>query len=326
MEIFSIIAAFILVIACINFMNLSTARASRRLKEIGVKKSMGVSRFSLGIQFVFEAFLLSLFALVVALIGVQFFLPIFNQIVDKNLTLNFDVQFLTFSGLVLAISTFLAGSYPAFYLSGFKPIQVLKGKMTNSLSDLWIRKGLVIFQFCTTALLISSVMVISSQIDYVMNKNLGYDREQVIQFNADGNLDDNSATFIHELKSIPGIENAALFGHDLLGDKGMTTGLSWDGKDPESKIRFANLEIGVGLIETFGIELLEGRTYSDEFGDETSKIILNEKAIEVMELEDPIGKTIKLWRRDREIIRGGQKLPPGVSSRRNPSVLHAVLS
>lgn len=301
-EIFSVIAAFILLIACINFMNLSTARASRRLKEIGVKKSMGVSRFSLGIQFVFEAFLLSLFSLVVALLGVQLFLPVFNQIVDKSLTLNFDVQFLTFGGLVLASSTFLAGSYPAFYLSSFKPIQVLKGKMTNSLSDLWIRKGLVIFQFCATALLISGVMVINSQIDYVMNKNLGYDREQVIQFNADGNLDDNTATFIHELKSIPGVENAALFGHNLLGDKGMTTGLSWEGKDPESRIRFANLEIGIGLIETFDMQLLQGRTYSDEFGDESSKIILNEKAIEVMGLEDPIGKTIKLWRRDREII------------------------
>ena len=176
-EIFSIIAAFILLIACINFMNLSTARASRRLKEIGVKKSMGVSRFSLGIQFVFEAFLLSVFSLFMALMGVQLFLPVFNQIVDKNLTLNFDGQFLSFTGLVLAISTLLAGSYPAFYLSGFEPIQVLKGKMTNSLSDLWIRKGLVIFQFCATALLISGVIVISSQIDYIMNKNLGYDRE-----------------------------------------------------------------------------------------------------------------------------------------------------
>ncbi|MEO9482742.1 MAG: ABC transporter permease [Ekhidna sp.] len=301
-EIFSIIAAFILLIACINFMNLSTARASRRLKEIGVKKSMGVSRFSIGIQFVFEAFLLSLFSLIVALTVVQFFLPVFNRIVDKNLTLHVDLQFLSVCGIVLLAVTLLAGSYPALYLSGFKPIQILKGKMTNSLSDLWIRKGLVIFQFCATSLLISSVLVITSQIDYIMNKNLGYDKEQVIYFNTDGNIDENSSTFIHELKKIPGVENAALFGHDLLGDKGMTTGLSWEGKDPEAKIRFANLEIGYDLIETFGMEMVQGRSYSNAFGDESAKIILNEKAIEVMGLEDPIGKTIKIWRRDREII------------------------
>ena len=178
----------------------------------------------------------------------------------------------------------------------------MKGKLTGTAGDLWARKGLVIVQYCASAVLITSVLVVSSQIKYVLNKNLGFDKEHVIYFNADGGLDEQSPIFINELKNIPGVVNAAGFSHDLLGGMGKTTGLNWEGKDPDEKIRFGNLEVGYDLIETFGMELSAGRTFSKEMGDTNSKIVLNEKAIEATGIKDPIGKTIQLWGRNREII------------------------
>ncbi|MEM7297780.1 MAG: FtsX-like permease family protein [Bacteroidota bacterium] len=302
-RLFSGIAILVLFIACINFMNLSTARASRRLKEIGVKKSFGVRRRSLIFQFFTETFLLSLISILVAGAIAWMVLPAFNNLTAKQLILSLDQDLLLFSLATLSITTLLAGSYPALYLSSFQPIAILKGKLTGTIGDLWARKGLVILQYCASAILITSVWIISSQVHYVQNKNLGFNKEQVIYFEADGKLDyESSEIFVDEVKKLPGVINAAGFSHDLLGDVGKTTGVSWDGKDPESKIRFGNLEVGFGLIETFGMEMAQGRAYSREFGDDDSKIILNEKAIEVMGMEDPIGKTFTLWRKSREII------------------------
>ena len=302
-KLFSAIAILILLIACINFMNLSTARASRRLKEIGVKKSFGVRRRSLIFQFFTETSILSLVSILVAFLITWLVLPAFNNLTAKQLALSLDQDLLLFSLIVLVITTLLAGSYPALYLSGFQPIAILKGKLTGTIGDLWARKGLVVLQYCASAILITSVWVISSQVKYVQNKSLGFKKEQVIYFEADGRLDyETSEIFVDEVKKLPGVLNAAGFSHDLLGDVGKTTGVSWEGKDPEERIRFGNLEVGFGLIETFGMEMAYGRAYSREFGDDDSKIILNEKAIEVMGMEDPIGKTFTLWRKSREII------------------------
>ena len=301
-RLFSIVAGLVLLIACINFMNLSTARASRRLKEIGVKKSMGASRRSLALQFYVETFVLTIISTLAAVVLVLVLLPIFNEITGKSLQLVFTQELVQFLIGIIAITAVLAGSYPAIYLSGFEAISILKGKLSSSIGDGWARKGLVIVQYGVSVVLITSVLVVSSQIKFVLDKNLGFQKEQVIYFNADGKVGKNTSTFLSELQKIPGVISAAEFGHDLLGGMGKTTGLNWEGKDPEARIRFGNLEVGPNLIETFGIEMVEGRTFEDKYGDDNSKIILNEEAIKVMGLEDPIGKTIELWRQDRQII------------------------
>ncbi len=301
-RLFSIIAGLVLLIACINFMNLSTARASRRLKEIGVKKAMGAKRGSLISQHFTEAFLMTFIAFLIAGAIVAFVLPSFNQLTEKELSIVPDFKLVSSVLLIGLVTAILAGSYPALYLSGFDPIKIFRGKITGSAGDLWARRGLVIFQFSVSILLISSVMVIASQINFIQNKNLGFKKDHIIYFKADGELEERGSSFIDELKMETGVLNAGMFGHDLLGNSGRTSGVRWEGKGEDEYVRFANLEVGYDLIETFGLELVEGRTFSRDFGDEGSKILFNEKAIEVMGIEDPVGKTIKLWGRDREII------------------------
>ncbi|MEM9327984.1 MAG: ABC transporter permease, partial [Bacteroidota bacterium] len=301
-KLFTLVAILVLIIACINFMNLTTARASRRLKEIGLKKTMGLKRGSLAIQFFVEAFLISLVAFVLALGLIAFILPEFNTFSGKHLQLRLDWVFMILSMGLLVFTTLLAGSYPALYLSGLKPINSLRGVISNSMGDIWTRKGLVVFQFAISLALITSVLVVSSQVSFIQNKDLGFEKEHVIYFNADGQLVNRAETFVAALRNETGVTYASLFGHDLLGGRGSTTGLKWEGKDPEARIRFGNLEVGYDLIETFGMELLEGRTFSPDFGDEQSKILFNETAIKAMGLADPLGQTITLWGKDREII------------------------
>lgn len=301
-KLFSIIAGLVLLIACINFMNLSTARASRRLKEIGVKKAMGAKRGSLVSQYFVEAFLMTSIAIIIAAFIVLLFLPSFNLLTGKDLSIVLDVKLTSSILLIGAFTALLAGSYPAFFLSGFDPIKIFRGKISGSIGDLWARRGLVIFQFSISILLITSVMVISSQVNFIQNKNLGFKKDHVIYFNADGELQNSAASFVDELKKETSVINASMFGHDLLGNSGTTSGIHWEGKGEDEYVQFNNLEVGYDLIETFGLELVEGRTFSPKFGNERGKILFNEKAIEAMGIENPVGKTINLWGKEREII------------------------
>jgi putative ABC transport system permease protein len=303
-RLFSIIAIFILMIACINFMNLSTARASRKAKEVGIKKSLGAQRQSLIFQYLSESLVTSFLALTVAWAIVWLFLPQFNLITEKRMTLSlYDLELLAwFSGIAL-FTGIVAGSYPALYLSGFKPAAVLKGEVKGSLGELWARKGLVVFQFFLSVILIVSVLVIYKQIEFVQSKNLGYNKEHLIQIPVEGKVEGNVKTFLDEVKKIPGVVSVSSLGHSMLGRNNNTSGLEWEGKNPEDLILFENIGVNYNLIETMGIELAEGRSFSEEFSTDTSKIIFNEAAIRIMNMKDPIGKTIKLWGQyDLEII------------------------
>ncbi len=294
-RLFSIIAAFILLIACINFMNLSTARAERRGREVGIKKVVGASRQSLIRQYLTESSLISLGALLIALVAVWLFLPEFNLITDKEISLASHKSLLAWS-VVIALGTgLLAGSYPALYLSGLRPNRILKGQMKGSWAELWVRRGLVVFQFSVSVILIIAVLIISGQIDYVQSKNLGYDRDNVVYFDIVGNLEDNLEAFLNQVRMIDGVVSASSMGHNLIGRQNNTSGLNWPGKDPEALILFENVRVNYDLIETMNIELKEGRTFSRDFGADSSKIIFNEAAIEIMELDDPLGQTIRLW-------------------------------
>ncbi len=295
-QLFSIIAIFILIIACINFMNLSTAQASRKAKAVGIKKSVGAQRQSLILQYLSESLLTSLIALILALTIVWLFLPHFNVITQKKISLSVnDLELITWFSAITLLTGIIAGSYPAVFLSGFKPAAVLKGVVQGSWGELWARKGLVVFQFFLSVILIVSVLVIYKQIDFVQSKNLGYNKEHLIQIPIEGKVAGNVSTFIQEVKKIPGVVNASSLGHSMLGRNNNTSGLEWEGKNPTDNILFENITVNYGLIETMGIEMIEGRSFSEDYSTDTSKVIFNEAAIRVMNMKDPIGKSINLW-------------------------------
>ncbi|MBA4056359.1 MAG: transporter permease, partial [Marivirga sp.] len=181
-RLFSIIAVFILFIACINFMNLSTAQASRRIKEVGIKKAVGARQRALVFQYLAESIMMTLFSLFIALLIVLLLLPQFNEITEKQLTLEFNLPFTLTMAAIVLVTGFVSGSYPALYLSKFNPASVLKGKLNNLVGEVWARKGLVMFQFTLSIILIVSVWVVYEQISFIQNRNLGYDKENIMIF------------------------------------------------------------------------------------------------------------------------------------------------
>jgi len=299
-RLFSVIALFILTIACINFMNLATSRASRRMKEVGIKKAVGADRQSLIFQYLMESVLITFLGLFCALLIVYLLLPQFNQITGKNLTLIFDSNLVLTSLVITLITGLLAGSYPAIYLSGFKPVTILKGKLQGSAGEFWVRKGLVVFQFAITVIFIASVAVIYMQIEYVQNKNIGYNRDNIIYFDIEGKIKDNLETFLSELRQIPGVEYSSSAGESMVGG-GNTTNLDWEGKDPELRIPFAIRPANYDLLEMMELKFIAGRSFSRDFGD-SMRVIFNTAGIEAMGMEDPIGKSISLRPYNCEII------------------------
>lgn len=303
-RLFILIAIFILILAAVNFMNLSTAMASKRWKEIGIKKAIGAKRKSLILQFFNESLLITIISLILAIVLVVLVLPEFNSITSKQLHLEVTPELILYILGITVATGLLSGSYPAFYLSNFQAIKVLKGTPISSKKTVFIRKGLVIFQFVISILLIMAVLVISEQIAYIHHKNLGYSKDNIITFKKEGKLNTSMSSFIEELKAIPGVVNVSGFAHDLVGEHGSTGGLWWKGKNPETRIDFVNLEGGYDLIEMLEIKLLQGRTFSTAYGSdkEDENIIFNRAAIETMGLEDPIGKTVRLWGKERRIV------------------------
>ncbi|MCB0687656.1 MAG: FtsX-like permease family protein, partial [Saprospiraceae bacterium] len=269
---------------------------SRRAKEVGVKKTFGVDRSALIYQYLTESVLMAFISLLLAILFVAISIPKFNLLTDKQLTLSLSPALMSAFFLITLVTGLLAGSYPALYLSSFKPVLVLKGEIKSTWGELWARRGLVIFQFTLSIVLIISVLTVYQQIKFVMNKNLGYDKDQLVHFQIDGKLEDATDAFLTEARRLPGIEDISTIAHDLVGQQNNTSGLNWDGKNPDDRILFENVGVNYELLETIGVELKEGRFFSREFGSDTNKIIFNEAAIKVMGFQDdPIGKVVTLW-------------------------------
>jgi putative ABC transport system permease protein len=299
-KLFLSIAAFIIVIACINFMNLSTAKASRRIKEVGIKKTIGADRRSLIIQHLSESVVLTFISLVIA-IGIVFvFLPQFNAITGKQLAVTFAPGFIFLVLGITAGTGLLAGSYPALYLSGFKPAAILKGKLSTSMNELIARRGLVILQFIISVILIVGVLVVYEQMDYVQRKNLGYSKENIVTFKMDGQTSEKLDVFHTEIKRIPGVINAGTFYDNLTGAHGDVE-LDWEGRPPAMHLQFAKISVGYDFIETMGIGFKEGHSPSQS-AEPGSEIVLNEAAIKVMGLSDPIKKTVRWWGNESQIV------------------------
>lgn len=296
-KLFSIIAIFIVVIACINFMNLSTAKASRRIKEVGIKKAIGAGRRALVMQYMGESMLIAFLSLTIAIILVTVSLPQFNEITGKQLLLYFDANLIMSVIGLTFITGLIAGSYPALFLSGFRPATVLRGKINGFTGEGWARKGLVVFQFVLSVILIVSVIVVYRQVEYVQSKNLGYDKDNVIYFRREGSLwqHQNLESFLLQVKNIPGITHASSISHDMTGHNSGTWGLQWEGKNPDDRTEFENVPVNYGMLELLGIEMVEGRTFSKEFPSDSMAIIINEAGIKFMGMKDPIGKKVILW-------------------------------
>ncbi len=301
-RLFSGIALIILLIACINFMNMATAQAARRLKEVGVKKAMGIHRQSLIFQFLTESIVLAFISLVIALILVYLFLPGFNTIVGKELRLSPDPGLITSLLGITLITGLLAGSYPALYLSGFQTVALLKGKLKAKTNDLWFRKGLVVFQFTTSIVLILSILVVYQQIELIQGKNLGYDRENVISFPVEGKISNNVNAFLSEVSNLPGVISATGAAHSMLNNSSSTRGVNWEGKAPEEFIPFKYLSANYDLNKVLNFEMAAGRYYSSDFGNDANNVVINETAVKTIGLENPVGEIINIWGQNRQII------------------------
>lgn len=307
-RLFTYIAIFLVLIACINFVNLSTAHASQKMKEIGVKKALGSGRSALVTQLLTETIVMSLVSVLIALFVVALLIPGFNELVSKELALQFSlVNSLVILGLSLVVGIG-AGSYPAFYISGFKPIAVLRGSTfgiskRKSFSETIIRKALVIFQFTISLIFVMAFVVINRQITFVQTTDIGYDRDDLIHFKMKGGYGYTPKTFITALENIPGVVSATnMTSGSIVGNPGQGGGFTWDGQTPGQEISFGRPQVGAGFVETLGIELLEGRDFSNEFGDEDSKLIINKATADLMGIDNVVGTMVMDSDQPKQII------------------------
>jgi putative ABC transport system permease protein len=285
------VAALILLIACINFMNLSTARSAERAKEVGVRKVMGSFKQQLVSQFLTESFVLSAIGVLLALAIVYTALPLFNNLIGKELSLTIDfTSAMALFGFTVVIGL-LSGLYPAFILSSFNPVVVMKGKFTGSSDGKWIRNGLVVFQFWISIILIIGTLVIRGQMEYMQNKSLGFDKEQVLVVERGFNLTPQMAnTLVDEVRQLPQVVHAA-GSFALPSREGDFFGLQFQPQGSSEILTTKSMVVGDELPETLGFELLEGRWFSQDTKDSLS-ILLNEKAVKVLGIDDPVGKTL----------------------------------
>jgi putative ABC transport system permease protein len=297
-RIFTLVGIFILLLACINFMNLATARAASRGKEVGIRKTIGAQRKSLIVQFLMESVVTALFALGVALVLVEISLPLFNQLVEKSIFIDYGSPSLIGAFISIAlVAGILAGSYPAFFLSAFRPSEVLKGSQGPRLTGEGLRKSLVIFQFTISMTLLVSSLVFYKQVEFIRNKNLGYDKENIITMTGRADLVAKFQTFREEVLANKAIVEVSAAGQHLMPVSNSTNSVDWPGKpDGEnSQIFFRAMECNYNFHETVGMKLVEGQFFTRDITDTTVQFIVTEEAVRTMGLTDPIGTTISLW-------------------------------
>jgi putative ABC transport system permease protein len=300
-RIFLIIGILILVVACINYVNLAMARSSLRAKEVGVRKLIGAAKGQLFIQFLLEAALMFGVSAVAALLLIQVLLPVFNTIADKTLTLPLaDPQLWLVIGLTLLATLALTSIYPALLLSSFEPLQALKGKLSAGISAAFFRKLLVTGQFVISVTLISSTLIIDRQLSYIRGKELGYDKEYVFSVDM-GNMQPQAQFVKTELMKQPGVRGIT-YASDQLINLGMTTGKTdWEGKDPDQRFFVHPLTVDADFLSVFKLPLVAGQGFRGIASD-SAHFILNETAVKEAGIQNPIGKRFTLWDTEGTII------------------------
>ncbi|WP_234364419.1 ABC transporter permease [Lunatibacter salilacus] len=302
-KLFAVIGLFILLIACINFMNLSTAKSQKRAKEVGVRKVVGAEKGALVSQFLSESLLISLFSSLLALVLVQLTLPIFNTLTGKTMHVPFgDMYFwMQYIGILL-FTGLVAGSYPAFYLSATKVVSVFRSHTKSGKGVVIARKGLVLFQFILATILIVSTLVVYQQINFALNQNLGYEKEQLLVIPLEGNLDTNYDAFKNRLAGNSDILSVSRCSHSLLGRNSNTGNVDWEGKDPDFTALFEIMRVDYDFLETTGIKLIQGEDFNTAKGaDSVQGAIINRRAYELITNDHPEAISFNLGGKDRTI-------------------------
>ena len=296
--IFSVLSIIILLIACINFMNLSTAKSSLRAKEVGMRKVVGSGKSRLVLQFLSESIVLSYIALAIGVILAIVLLPLSNNLIGRQI----DIQYFNTLGIIpllLALGFIvgiISGSYPAFFLSSFKPIAALKGSKTSGKTGSWLRNTLVIAQFTISIFLIIGTLAVNQQLKFFQNKKLGFDKEQVLVINNPGSLGDKTIPFKEELRKQPDIVNVS-GSTTLPGQSFRNYGFGAEGVDEQFTLNLCICDYD--YLDTLKIDMARGRFFSKEFTTDSHAAVLNEKAVELLGWEDPIGKRINNWAQNK---------------------------
>jgi putative ABC transport system permease protein len=299
---FSLAAFFILIAACINFMNLATARATRRAKEVGVRKVAGATRKTLIQQFLIESLLLSFISLLISLLAAHLLTPLFNELSGKELHIDYADPYLLTALLIIALFTgLLAGSYPAFFLSSFRPASVLKGRLFSSQSGFDLRKGLVLFQFTLSVVLMVGAWVINDQVRYLLEKDLGFNKEDVLYFEPQFQSLNDIEIFKSELLQHPLIESVGqgydnpinIFNNDVA---------QWDGIPATETVRLQTTVVDSDYLRTLGFTLLKGRHFSRDLASDSASFIINETCARQMGFENPIGQRLKIYKTEGKVI------------------------
>jgi putative ABC transport system permease protein len=292
--IFTVIAFGVLIIACINFMNLATARSAKRAREVGVRKTLGSTKIQLIVQFLSESIFLTFIALVLALMVVRIILPSYNMLIGKQLSLEVFDNIITLPLIVLftIFVGILAGSYPAFFMSSFKPVVVLKGKIESGQNSYqFLRSGLVIFQFAISIFLIAGTIIVADQLNYLQMKNLGFNKEQLIVVEKTDDIAEQLESFKFKLRNHPSISGVSNSTH-YIGQNFSSNAFKVGGPTNNETHLIWNMWTDHDFASTFQVEMKQGRYYSREFSTDTTGAVLNQSAVNVFGLNDPLGKEI----------------------------------
>lgn len=301
---FSIIAIFVLLIACVNFINLSTARSMVRAREVGMRKTLGATRINLIGQFLGETLFFSAVALMFAVVLAEIFLPAFNELVHKSLSINLlEPGFILAGFLIIAVTGAIAGFYPAFYLSSFKPVNILKGDIISVSGKSLFRKILVVFQFSLSTALLIGAIIIFLQLRYINSKDLGFDKEEIIHIPLKENIALQYPAVKAELLASPYIKSVtSQYNLEATVDFS-TNGFVWEGGTPNFELQFHTSQVGFDYFETLNLGLVDGRYFSKEFpGDTSDAVIINEEAAARMGLAEPVGKRFGYRELDAVIV------------------------
>jgi putative ABC transport system permease protein len=301
-QLFSAIAIFVLVIACINFMNLATARSESRAREVGIRKSVGSRRKELIFQFLGESILITFIAFLIAVVMVEVLLPSYNTLVDKKLFIDYSNGWLWVSAFALVLITgFVAGSYPAFYLSAFQPVKVLKGKVQVGKGASTPRQVLVTLQFGFSILLIIGTVVIYQQIQHVKSRDMGYDRENLMLIWTTSDIERNFETMRQELVQTGKVKSVAKSNSPITAIFA-TNRVEWEGMPQGPPVEFTTIATEYDYTETMGIKMIDGRDFSRDFKADSTSAVINRAALDLMGLKNPLGSKMKMHGTELTII------------------------
>lgn len=303
LKLIAVIALIILALACINFANLSTALSSKRAREIGIKKIIGSKRKKLTSQFFAESLIISLIAILISILLTYLFLPAFNALFSKYLEFKVNEPVILIAIIaVWLLTAFISGIYPALMMSSFRPLNVIKNNSSSGPQATVFKKILVVFQFTMAITLIIVMLTVDKQIQFVKNKDLGIDKENILFFECNNGIYNHRNAFKNDLLKLPGVKQVTYSSMNPIDVKQSTSGLNWDGKNRDDDQWFSIITTDFDFVKTFGVKLKEGRDFSLAYTTDSSNFLINEKACLAMGLKRPIGQDLSLWEKPGKII------------------------